>query len=85
MSSEFFLITSWNKSYNKLKCLGTLSLLTAMPDNKIAKPKTTEEVKEIILQSGTGFDAKYILGNVEKELNTLTLKNKKEVASNTFL
>lgn len=50
---------------------------------KSTEAKTTEEVRDIILQSGTGFDAKYILGNVEEELNTL--KNKKEVAPDTFL
>jgi len=54
-----------------------------MPDNKITKPKTVDEVKDLILRSGTGFDAKWILGNVEEELNAL--KNKKEVAPDTYL
>jgi len=48
-----------------------------MPDNKITKPKSTEEVKDIILQSGTGFDTKYILGNVEEELKDIKTKKEK--------
>lgn len=54
-----------------------------MPDNKIAKPKTVEEIKDIVSELGTGFDARYILGKVEEERKTLEAP--KDVTSDSFL
>lgn len=54
-----------------------------MPTNKIIKTKTTEEVKDIILKSGTGFDSKYILDKVQGELENRD--KAKEAGSDTFL
>lgn len=52
-----------------------------MPDNKITKTKTIGEIRNQILQSGTGFDARYILELADEE--TKDLKGKKEFAPDT--
>jgi len=55
-----------------------------MPDNKITKTKTTDEVRDIIKKSGLGFEANYILSQVESELENLKQK-KWEAGPETFL
>jgi len=42
-----------------------------MPNNKLAKPKTIEEIKQAISSSATGFDAWYILRQADKEIKDL--------------
>lgn len=42
-----------------------------MPNNKIVKPKTIEEIKRAISSSATGFDAWYILQKADKEIKDL--------------
>lgn len=54
-----------------------------MPNNKIAKPKTIDEVKDIIKKSGLGYEADYVLSQVQSELDTL--REKKEAGPETFL
>jgi len=54
-----------------------------MPDNKITKSKTTDEIRNIIKKSGLGFEENYVLSKVQDELETL--KEKKEVGPETFL
>jgi len=54
-----------------------------MPDNKITKSKTLEEIKAIVSELGTGFDARYVLGKVEEERKSLDVP--KDVTSDSFL
>ncbi|MFH1792149.1 MAG: hypothetical protein ABH819_00710 [Patescibacteria group bacterium] len=53
-----------------------------MSDNKIIKTKTIEELKNIILKSGCGFDANYVLSQAENEIGAI--KDKKEIGPETF-
>lgn len=54
-----------------------------MPNNKLTKTKGINEVRNIIRKSSSGFEAKYILSQVQNELDTV--KWKKEVGPETFL
>ena len=54
-----------------------------MPDNKITKPKTADEVRDIIRKSGLGYEANYVLNKVQDELGTLKLQ--KGAGPETFL
>jgi len=54
-----------------------------MPNNKITKPRNAKEAEKMILQSGIGFDDKYILAKAVEEIKSL--RNKKEVGPETFL
>lgn len=55
-----------------------------MTKNKITKTKTTDEVREIIKKSGLGYEADYVLNQVQRELDTLR-KDKYEAGPDTFL
>lgn len=54
-----------------------------MPDNKLTKTKTADEVRDIIKKSGLGFEANYVLSKVADEIGSL--KEKKEAGPETFL
>jgi len=54
-----------------------------MPKNKLAKPRTIEEIRKSIRDSGTKFDSKHILKLADKELSGL--KGPKEFGPDTNL
>ncbi|OGC68478.1 hypothetical protein A2415_00040 [candidate division WWE3 bacterium RIFOXYC1_FULL_39_7] len=54
-----------------------------MSKNKITKPKTTDEMREVALGLRTGFEASYILEKLDEEHKSL--KKPKEVSSDSYL
>jgi len=54
-----------------------------MPDKKIIKPKTIDEVKDIIFKIVSPYDSKYVLENFEKKLKNF--KTKRECGPETVL
>jgi hypothetical protein len=54
-----------------------------MPKNKIVKKRTAEEVKTLVLDSGTGFDAKHVFIKAAEELEDF--KDTKQIGSDTYL
>ena len=52
-----------------------------MPDNKITKPRTIEDISKSIQSAGTGFNAEHILKLADKELKGL--KEPKEMGPDT--
>ena len=54
-----------------------------MSNNKITKPRTIDEIKDIISNMGSAYDSRYVLENFEKELKDF--KTKRECGPETVL
>jgi hypothetical protein len=54
-----------------------------MPKNKLVTKRSVEEVKNIVLNSGTGFDAKHVFNKAAEEMESF--KDTKGLTSDSYL